>query len=247
MGPSDFYVRQLFDKFNYIANWFPNANVKLGDIGIMEGYYFKQMGSLEEMNFTFKTRVSDQPIDFSYSWGANFDFTAYEKAKALNNIGEGEFKIRFTGSGSFVFESSNCMVSEIENKITLGQEIKKMYKSGSWDRNWVVIDTLITSESSTILVSSTKDAELELSASVNVPNVFISDNKVGLKVRTQKGELTKYIASKGLSPFFGTSKVKTSFLNQLTFNKNNQKFGGATQEGIAKQYFVDDIWQKSII
>jgi hypothetical protein len=88
---------------------------------------------------------------------------------------------------------------------------------------------------------------LELSASVNVPNVFISDNKVGLKVRTQKGELTKYIASKGLSPFFGTSKVKTSFLNQLTFNKNNQKFGGATQEGIAKQYFVDDIWQKSII
>lgn len=65
MSPGDFYVKNVFYKFGYVANWFPNTQVNVGDMGIMDGYYFKKLSSLKELNLIVKVRNSEKPVDFS--------------------------------------------------------------------------------------------------------------------------------------------------------------------------------------
>lgn len=246
MAPNDFYAKNIFEKFGYIANWFPNSKINLGDIGVMDGYNFKQISSLDESKLNFTIRDSEKSVDFSYSFQAELTSEFNAKVEVLNSIEAGGLKINFTNSGSFVFEATNCVVTQIENKLTLGEEIKKLYKNNNWQLEWVIIDTIITSGSSTILISNSNNSELELSASANIPKISLTDAGIGLKIKSQKGELTKFIAAQGLSPLFKTSKVKSSFLSRLTRRKDDARFGGHNVERNTQDYVEDDMWEKII-
>jgi hypothetical protein len=247
MSPSDFYVKNIFDKFGYIANWFPSSEIRIGDIGVMEGYYFKRKGSLDQKKLSYNIRKSEKPIDFSYSCQAELNFTSNIGAEALTKIAAGAVKIKFKNAGAFVFEAADCIISEIDNKLRLGDDIKKLYKNDNWDLDWVIIDTIISSGSSTILVSNSKESELELTANANIPQMQLTDTNIDLKIQSQRGELTRFLATQGLSPLFKTSKIKVSFLNRLTRRKNDARFGGHNAERIRQDYEEKEIWENIIL
>jgi hypothetical protein len=244
MNSSDFYVKEIFKKFGYIANWLPNSPIKVGDVGIMEGYYFKRQGSLKELNLNFETREEQISVNFSYSLKADITIESDGSAKIYDKAATAALKIGFNAAGSFVFETTGCKITEIENKISLGKEIKKRFKDGAWDSKWVVIDSIVSADVSTIIVSNSENSELRLSASADVSKVNLTDASMNLKIKSQSGEITKFIADKTLFPLFNTSKIKQSFLDRLTRNKDNARFGGQVEERTSQGYTDTDIWDK---
>ena len=243
MGPGDFYTTKIAERFGYLANWLPNSPINLGDVGIMEGRYFKQLSSLAQLQLSFVPRVPQKSANFSYSWEADI---ASDSSVGANIPGMGAaagLNVKFNNAGAFVFEITDCTITDIEDKLSLGHEIKKLFEAKKWEPEWVVIDTIVAAGSSTILVSTTNNSEIQLSASGDVSKINLTDVSAGLKIKYQTGEITRILADKGLFPMFKTSKIKWSFLNRMTRNRGGARYGGHVEERVVRDYTEKEIWE----
>ena len=127
MGPGDFYTTKIAERFGYLANWLPNSPINLGDVGIMEGRYFKQLSSLAQLQLSFVPRIPQKSANFSYSWEADI---ASDSSVGANIPGMGAaagLNVKFNNAGAFVFEITDCTITDIEDKLSLGHEIKKLF------------------------------------------------------------------------------------------------------------------------
>jgi hypothetical protein len=246
MRPSDFYVKNIVKKFGYFASWFPNSPIQLGDVGVMEGPYFKQLTSLKELQLSFVPRTSKKSANFSYSWEADFAIDSNASVNIANVGITSSLNVKFNNAGAFVFETTDCTITEIENKISLGLEIKKMFIANTWEVDWVVIDSIVAAGSSTIIISNSNNSEIQLSASGELSKINLTDANLGLKIKNQTGEITKFLADKGLVPMFKTSKIKLSFLQRITKDKENAHFGGKVKRRKSKNYSEKEIWESTL-
>lgn len=216
----DSYQRGMFERFGYLATWMPNASVRLGDVGVMSGRTFQRVTSLGDLGITFQVRKGSQPIDLSHSseGKVSIDLSgsgAAEGGPARANAGA---SVVFGSKGSFVFQATGCVEHSIEDQAKLGRDVIAKYKSGEdWDPDWVVINTVVEAKCATVLVSSSSEGKVELTAKGALPpnGLALANADAGLHLSSIQGDVLHFVAQRGLTPLFRVSRIKRGLLARL--------------------------------
>lgn len=217
------YTGEMYDRYRYLATWLPNKRIELGDVGVLEGDVFKRLTSLADLQITFAKRPGKDTLEFNETSNSGVKIDLGATTTAPGAGAGGGLTANFSEEGAFVFRASGCLMHEIADKVSLGKEVLAQCKSGLWDANWRIVDTVVRAESSTIMLSRSKQSSLSLSATspLQLANLASADTK--LTVVAQSGDILHMLAEKGLTPLFTLLGVKQSWISKL--------FGGAPTFG----------------
>lgn len=228
-GPMYQYTKEMFKKFGYLATWEPGVPLKLGDIGVIRDNVFTRLGSISDIDigFVFETREDDSPSNIEYSSEGSVSVTSKASGKAspegstLAQVDVGII-VEFGSKNSVLFKANGTRSPSIKDQLKLGREVLESYKNGKWDKNHVIITELITSDSATILISSSENAKIEMKASSNigVSKIDIADASIGLEVNYYKNISTKIISESKITPMFKARGIKTRWLAPPVFRSN---------------------------
>lgn len=218
------YTRELRERFGYSATWVPNADVRLGDVGLLRGHSYERVSSLADFGLTFTVRESRARgvYDFASSGSVAFGFKAAgEAAGPLSKLTDAEagIAIDFSSADASVFQAAGCTVSEISDQHTLGQQLLALKKEGRWPDDYAVVCEVISADRATILVSSSGNARIEFSAKSGVklgPQSLV-DADAGLNVTNSSGLGIQILAEGALTPLFRAKGIRQRFLSEPEF------------------------------
>lgn len=209
---------------NYWAAWLPSTRFQLGDIGILNGYYFEKIGSLRELNIQFEIDEDSDSSPLEIVSESNVSFTmklAGELNKAFSHVPQANagLKIDFGAQGAFIVQAPDTYESAIGNLFSLQSQIIAAFRDGRWEKDWLVLVRIVTSPSATILISSSSSAGLELSTEANLSAepVELGKAELGLAVKFQRGDIIKMIGAQNVSPFFQLGKLKQPLFTKSKF------------------------------
>ena len=125
----DIYSKGIKKKLkNYWAAWLPTTKYELGDIGVLNGYYFEKVGSLASLKIPFVTAAdnSPSPIEFVSESGVSITIKlAGEMNEAFASVPQGRagLKIDFGSQGAFIMQCPATYEPAISDPIALQREI----------------------------------------------------------------------------------------------------------------------------
>ena len=224
MNISDIYAKGIKESLhNYWSAWLPSSRFELGDIGVLNRYYFEKIGSLKELKIPFKVKDDDSssPLELVSNAGVSFSFKlageTNEKFEAVPTADAGA-KVDFTSQAAFVVHCSEAFEPEIANPMALQAAILKAYEEGTWQSNWLVIVRLVRSPKATFLISQSGSSGLEMSANTNLSAGFadLANAELGISIRSQRGEMIKMIGSQNVTPFFQLGRLKRRLFGATT-------------------------------
>ena len=223
-------LHEMYQRFAYLATWLPNTKLKLGDVGVLRGEEFRQMTTLKELGVPFIVRRGKAQLDFNYTSASGVMLQTKAKGKAAAGTtlpaAKAGIAAKFSKQGAFVFQAVGSRVHEIENKVTVGQAVIRLYEQGRWEADWSVVDTIVDAGAATILIANSGGAALELTANPPLDAANLVRLDVGLAVHSQSGDIIQFVAAQGLTPLFRLSRVKSSLLGRLLGGSKAIVFGG---------------------
>ena len=137
MSAGKTYQHEMYQRFAYLATWLPNTKLKLGDVGVLRGEEFRQMTTLKELGVPFIVRRGEAQLDFNYTSASGVMLQTKAKGKAAAGTtlpaAKAGIAAKFSKQGAFVFQAVGSRVHEIENKVTVGQAVIRLYEQGRWE------------------------------------------------------------------------------------------------------------------
>jgi hypothetical protein len=228
VGPKDIYVNGIRKKLGkYYAAWFPNEELKLGDIGILEENCFTRWTSLEALGISFEVRSdnSSTPINYTSGSDVSMDFQISGQVNPMVPSipnGKAGIGIKFSKEGAFIIQAAESYESSIENKEKLDEDIRQAFKDGKWKSKWVVINSIVSTPCATILISNSSESKIDLYAKAKIPTNIINlgDAKIEFSISSQSGDIMQFLNAKNLTPIFQLMQMsaKPFFSNLLNFN-----------------------------
>ncbi len=213
-GPASQYAYELYTKFGYRATWLPGTPLKLGDVGVINDHVFTRLAGLNDLGIQWKERSDPSAEDLFYqsTSGITMAFKlAGEPVPAGSGLLEAKagVSITFERQAAVIFAAKGCRVPSIENQIAVGEEIKKLYKAGKWDRQYYVVTEVVNAETFTALVSESGGGKLELIAEGALPQgaVGLADLKANFHVARSQSMHTQTIAQEALTPLFRVRRL----------------------------------------
>lgn len=211
----DYYLNEMHTKFKYYAAWLPGISLRLGDVGIINDQnQFVPKTSLKNKGITFEVLEDAKKDDLKYvstggvsiSMKAAGELMAGTKVLKPADIG---FVAEFGHDNAIVFQADGVVSSRIEDIDRLTDEIAAKAEKNEWKKEWVVITELIAADSSTILISNSNNARVEIKAKADVPGLNIASADAGLGVAFESGMHTTLVAKNGLTPLFNVAKLES--------------------------------------
>jgi hypothetical protein len=93
--------------------------------------------------------------------------------------------------------------------VALGQEIMTRWSQGKWDGDHAVVTTLIDSEATTVITSTSSGATISLAAkSSSVPQIDLTDASIALAIKSARNVGLQVVAAQGLAPLMGLAKIQ---------------------------------------
>lgn len=230
---SDNYVKLLYQRYKHFAAWLPNAKIQLGDVGVVEGKYFKRLTTLNSLGIHFSTREGETPLVFNDDLTAGLNM----QTKAAGEVAAGlaiplasaGISVDFECEGAFLFHAAECYIDEIEDKATVKEGLIALGQK--LDPNWSVVDTVVRAGCTTILLSNSQNAKLELKAKTAIEASNLAKPDLGLEVVSKKGDVTHFLAEHGLTPLFRLSRFHRSWVEWLQRKPKTIHFGGPLDRG----------------
>jgi hypothetical protein len=198
------YLGKIHDKFDLLATWPLDERLQLGDVGMLTGGRFFLRTSLSALRIGFRARSSNGSSDWDHTSGADLSVELQAGKDAI---------VSFGSSGAFLFQARAAATATIENMAEIGAEILYHYRAHAFERDWIVIDRLVTANSAMILSSESEKARVVLRASeVLVSVAALGDASLGIQIASTEGEVTRLIARGAITPMFGASRLSESLL-----------------------------------
>ena len=204
---------------NYWAAWLPTTKFQIGDVGILNGKYFEKIGSLKELKIDFKIEedTSPSPIEIVSESGVSINFKiAGETNTAFPNIpaAEAGVKFKFGSAGAFAISCPESFEPMLAEPMALQEKIIDAFNKKIWQGEWSVITRVVTSPSATIVISNSKDSELELSSKADLKAGLADLGKANVEfsMKSQTGDMIKMIGAKDVTPFFQLASIKRRWL-----------------------------------
>ncbi len=225
-SPATSYVQGIHQKFNFYAAWPVNQPRKLGDVGRLSGGQFQRLTSLADLGVSFVPRSGPPGTDLSHTSGSSVEVQLKAEGQPLPgasiNLAKAGAAVEFSASGAFVFQAVTPAVTEIENQVRLAEDILNLFRDQTtgkrkWQEDWCVVTELLSADKVTVLISNSKSSRVELEASGTLPAgpAPLASAGAGLKVVSQKGDVTSVLAETSLTPMFRVSRVRRSVLDKL--------------------------------
>lgn len=219
------YTDAVHFNLKQYATWPIGALLRLGDYGTLEGSQFKRIGNIADKPFSIECKEdkSRAPLFFDFR-SAEVDETN-TKAGASANVGSvpasinAKATLKFEKSNSVYFRSIRLVYSRIDNFAQISKDIMRKFESGSWNGNYVFISELFTSKGTTVIISNSNNAVIDVEAGAKgVEQIDLADanaslsvthaRNVGLKVIANQVENQKYDE---LVPLFTLAGVRPRF------------------------------------
>jgi len=211
----------MFAKTSYRANWTPDLPIQLGDIGVLEYGQFSIASSLQKQGLPFEVRESGGSLSLDYSSQNSTMRTINGNSGAVPVSGvplQANLELSFKNDVGVLFQLSGSRRSIIANLDELGNEILERYRNGSWKKEWVIVTDVLTTDNTTIIISTTANNTLELACSLlpgggrnlALPGIDIS-------VVNESGSSIKVLGSKQLIPLYNVKGIRHPFLGNPVF------------------------------
>lgn len=218
IGPQKQYTRELFDKFSYLAAWLPGVPVRLGDVGIIRDGHFQRVSSLENLGFTFAVRQDHAAaqLDYASRGAVSISFKAAGAIPPQGSVlarASAGVVIRMNRGNSLLFQVLGASFPSIEDQLSLEHEIRRRHAVGEWNTDHLVVTEVLQAGAAAILIASSSDARVELSARGNLSagSISIADLDAGFEVAYSRGMHTRIVASAGLTPLFRARRLRSRF------------------------------------
>jgi len=215
-GIAEIYIDEIRKQNkDFYATWIPGKPMKLGDMGIIEKNQFTLVGNLKDQGVKFKVRrdPSPMPYQFNSKDGVKVVFKPGGKVDPkFSDILKAEvgFGVEFGKKGKFFFKASKLYEDCIDDLITLGRDVQKIFQGKVEDKDYVVIDRLIKSPCVTILISKEANSKVSLIAKtdISLKTVNIADASIELSVKSSSGLAFDCPNMINATPFFGVRSVR---------------------------------------
>ncbi len=225
MPPASFYRRAMHRQYDYLATWFPNVHLQLGDVVVIKGYQIRKVSDLKSLGIKFDVEIDPTPsnLELTSSQGVNVVFKASGKIIPKSNLLDVDagFNVTFAGNRGFAFCANGVRENSIKDSFSLRQPIIDLYKQGRWDKYFMVITSLVEADSGTVIISMKRDASIDLKATgkVNANTINLADLTAALQTSFSSGIHTQIISDKGCTPLFKAEGIITRS-SRLALSKN---------------------------
>ncbi|MCK8521969.1 hypothetical protein M0D21_10350 [Aquimarina sp. D1M17] len=237
------YTGKMYQQFRYLATWLPGTPMELGDIGILRGKEFIKIGNISDHGISFDIEHDNTPTDLDHtsknavSISAKLSGSPTPPGSFLAQADAG-ISVKFSKENAILFKAKNTTTPAIKDQIKLGKEILKLNETGLWNHNWCVITELVHAESCSIIISSSKEGQIDLKASadIQINSLSITDTDLQFANAFSKDLSTTIIAQSGLTPLFKVSKVRRRLLGSPVFKARGiDSMKLITQDYMSKQ------------
>lgn len=206
------YADEVSRQLDFLPTWPLNYDVKLGDVGVLEGRVFKRTDTLESLGIrglAVRKGHGSQVLEFSSREGVQTNFAAGAQS-AIKTVG-GEVEIKFSREGAVFLRVGEHTLQQFESTDTLGKEIIRRYKNGAWKRDRVVVTEVVRSAAATVLVSGSGSSSATFKLDGSVPGVeALAKGKLAGLVSLTGSFVTKIVGEE-VSPLLRTSGVRGLF------------------------------------
>jgi hypothetical protein len=100
----------------------------------------------------------------------------------------------------------------VADKVALGDEVMKRYRDRTWNRGWTVVTDIVQAGATTLTVSGGSSSSIVAEATGNVPAINLADASMGLSIMSARNVGYQVVATPGLVPLIGLSRIKPRFL-----------------------------------
>ncbi|MBV9772355.1 MAG: hypothetical protein JO040_00300, partial [Gemmatimonadetes bacterium] len=158
VDPQKQYVRELFDKFSYLATWLPGVPLRVGDVGVMRDGYFQRLSSLENLGLTFTVRQDDvgTQLDYASRGAVSVSFKAAGAIPPYGSVlaeASAGVVIRMNRENAVLFQVLGASFPSIEDQLGLEHEIRRRHAAGEWNTDHLVVTEVLQARSATILIA----------------------------------------------------------------------------------------------
>jgi hypothetical protein len=217
------YADDLHHNFKTLyATWPPNASVRLGDYGVLQGSVFVRLANVaDSYNLTFKERRDTKlagNYDYASADSTDVEFHAGGSVTPGGAPLKASLDISFSSASAVFFNAASCVPVSIEDQIDFGNRIMSFYQTGRWERKFVVVTGLLESANATVIVSGSNNSSISLEASSDkILNIDLADASLKLAIRRAKNVAFKVITESELVPLISLSKVQGSIFDDDHF------------------------------
>lgn len=222
------YARTVRKHTNYRATWLPGSRLELGQVGIISDGVFHYRTDLEKLGIAFEVRRDNQPND-TFNFDSNgVRSTSFKAAgetdEAFKSVAAAKAgaRVEFSGAHAVVMRTKNARVNTIADIAKLETDLlaavqRTIGPDGEavppvWQRDWVVITEVVDAEAATIIMSTERDATIEIEASGTIGPDGLVDVDAGFGHESTQSIGIKEIAKRGMTPLHRAIRVRRQFL-----------------------------------
>lgn len=215
MPVNERYTRELKENLNYTATWLPNLKLALGDVGLLSKHEFIYRTNLDKLKIPFEASKRGAKASYSHtsSNAVTRDIKLAGQAPLLGStLADADAGITFSfgGQQGIVFLASECTIRVIADQEPLKQAILDAFRSGRWERDYVVVTELVEAGATTIIVAQGTSGRYELKAKAGLVPTFDGMNVQGNFALVHDAEIGFHcLAERGMTPLFRCLGVRT--------------------------------------
>lgn len=217
------YCKTLQKQFrDFYAIWPPNAPIRLGDFGYLQGPVFSRKSSLASVGITdWKARSGrGAPSTYTCTTASGTEVKFHAKGEVNTGgvpLAKATAEVKFSRGEAIFFNAAGCVLDEIEDQIGLGRTVLDMFAKKTWNDDWAVVTGIVRSGATTVAVSAEAGASVLLEASADQPNIDLANVNAGLHVGTSRSLSSLFVGEAGFTPLVRLSKVRRKFFEGRVF------------------------------
>jgi hypothetical protein len=220
------YTDEIKKSTGYYPSWFPGNKVSVGDIGRITKSGYQHEANLKDLNIPYSV-TSPRKIKtvYDHSSRGSVSTTTKLKGKTMPGItsipiNEAGFGLKFSKQSAIRFRAIGCRLKSIKNLIPIEHELIRRYRlpdsdRDKWPKNRVVIVEVVEAQGTTVIISQSKNAQIELSAGgkIGAGGLDLANAKIRFTTTFESGIETSFktVAVRGLTPLFRTAGITDPF------------------------------------
>lgn len=208
------YAKELRRELKMFPVWPPEIPVRLGDYGTLDGSIFQRRGNITD---DFGVQIEALPdaerrdIEYKSAGKVSVEVNAGASAGVPGAQGTVSKRVTFSKAHSALLSASNCTYEVFKNVGHIESTLLELLGAGTWQKEWAVISGVVRSESATILVSSQKNASIDLVLEGEIPQVQLAGANLKVSINAESNVGVKVLAKSGATPLMMLSRVQTRY------------------------------------
>ena len=136
------YANAVSHQLDFLPTWPLDYDVKLGDVGVLEGSVFRRTDTLKRLGigeFEVRTGHGETVLEFTSKEGRR---GCNRRRRGFGHGGNGllRLKLSLVEKVAFFLRVGDHSIQQIESTDALAEEIIERFKRGEWQRRRVVRD-----------------------------------------------------------------------------------------------------------